>query len=108
MSENRYAAMFETKNAAAWQYWRFLAIKDSRNSSNEDCPDTRCRWLDGKVFAKNDEAARQFLPPVHPGCRCMVQEVGGRLLERRGWTVSIGTDIPFPPIPNGGGEVRER
>lgn len=99
----KYEEMLDERYATAWAYWRYIAITDSRNISDEECPDTRCRWLHGRVFRKDDMEARYFLPPLHFQCRCQTQEVGQEMLDQRGWTVTPGSAIPFRSIPGWGG-----
>jgi SPP1 gp7 family putative phage head morphogenesis protein len=98
----RYEEMFAPEYAGAAPYWEFRAVTDGRNDEPSECPDMRCRWLDGKTFRKDDESAKQFLPPLHFQCRCMsVERTEGSV---RGAAIS-GADVPFGPVSGFGGHT---
>jgi len=82
----QYAVEF-TEDLDIWPYWQFDATIDSRNATTDDCPGRICRNLHGKVFRKDDKAARRLLPPLHFQCRCVANDV----LADYGGTVANGT-----------------
>ena len=53
---------FVDENDEQIKGYRFLAVQDSRTS-------TQCRSADQRVFAKDDSKLSQFTPPLHPNCR---------------------------------------
>lgn len=61
--------------------WQFIAWIDSANVTEEGCPGKICRYLDGRVFMKTDEAAMRLLPKVHWGCRCRTRDVPASEVE---------------------------
>ena len=81
-----YAEMFSRKWIAASPYWLFAAVHDLRN-----CPGGVCRALDGRVFSKNDMAARNFLSPLHFNCRCRCIELDEQAVEDGAYDVSTGS-----------------
>jgi len=88
----KYGEMFG-RLGAAYPYWRFNAVIDSRNDEDTECPNTICRALDGKVFAKTNSAGRHLLPPVHFQCRCIAEEVD----EQEASTLSVQTSFHLRP-----------
>jgi SPP1 gp7 family putative phage head morphogenesis protein len=88
----KYGDMFG-KLGADYPYWRFNAVMDSRNDEDEECPNTICRALDGKVFAKNDAALRHLLPPVHFQCRCIAEEIG----QEEAGTLTVASSFHLRP-----------
>ena len=96
----RYEEMFSPEYAEEAPYWEFRAVIDSRNDDADECPDKRCRWLDGKTFRKDDAAAQHFLPPLHFQCRCMSVE---RTEASRRSEVVAGAAVPFGPVAGWGG-----
>lgn len=96
----RYEEMFDPEYAEVAPYWEFRAITDARNDEEDECPDKRCRWLNGKTFHKDDAAAQAFLPPLHFQCRCMSVE---RTEDSIRGAVMDGTEIPFGPVSGWGG-----
>ncbi len=96
----RYEELFSPEYNEIAPYWEFAAVTDSRNDSDDECPDMRCRWLDGKVFRKDDVAAQAFLPPLHFQCRCMTIE---RTEDTARSEPIEGSSIPFGPVAGWGG-----
>lgn len=96
----RYEEMFSPEYAEVAPYWEFRAVTDARNDADDECPDTRCRWLNGKTFRKDDAAAQAFLPPLHFQCRCMSVE---RTRDSVRGEVMSGDAIPFDPVDGWGG-----
>jgi SPP1 gp7 family putative phage head morphogenesis protein len=96
----RYEEMFAPEYVDEAPYWEFAAVTDARNDADDECPDTRCRWLNGKTFRKDDTAAQAFLPPLHFQCRCMTIE--RTEMELKGAVMS-GDRIPFSPVSGWGG-----
>lgn len=92
--------MFDPEYAAVVEYWQFVGSKDSHNDEDRECPDTRCRWLAGKVFRKDDPIAAQFIPILHFGCRCDMYELTS---EEFTGEVTKGSEIPFTPLPGWSG-----
>ena len=92
-----YATMFDGYDKVVAPYWKFHAVHDSRNDSDEKCPNTMCRWLDGRVFAKADQAAMPFLSPVHWMCRCYVTDLTEREVRNKSLRITAGSEIPFRP-----------
>jgi len=78
-------------------YWKFVAKIDAKNDADDECPDTRCRWLNGRIFAKDDAAASRFIPILHFGCRCDTRDQTRDDVE--GKTITKGSEIPFEPLP---------
>lgn len=74
----RYEEMFAPEYVDEAPYWEFAAVTDARNDADDECPDTRCRWLNGKTFRKTDTAAQAFLPPLHFQCFPAGTPVRGR------------------------------
>jgi SPP1 gp7 family putative phage head morphogenesis protein len=96
----RYEEMFSPEAVADVPYWQFSATIDYRNDEHKECPDLRCRWLDGKVFRKDDADALKYLPPLHFQCRCdSIQWAAG---EYEG-PVTKGSAVPFQPLDGWGG-----
>lgn len=98
----RYEEMFSPEYAEEAPFWEFRAITDMRNDQPDECPDMRCRWLNGKTFRKDDVAARQFLPPLHFQCRCMSVERTEDSV--RGAAISAES-VPFSPVAGFGGST---
>lgn len=96
----RYEEMFSPEYAEEAPFWQFAAIEDFRNDEPSECPDLRCRWLDGKTFRKDDVKAQGFLPPLHFQCRCISIE---RTAESMTGEVTPGSAIPFQPVSGWGG-----
>ncbi len=96
----RYEEMFSPEYADVAPFWEFRAITDARNDEEDECPDKRCRWLNGKTFRKDDAAAQGFLPPLHFQCRCMSVE---RTEDSVRGDVMEGSAIPFRPVSGWGG-----
>lgn len=92
--------MFDPEYAAVVRYWQFVADVDSHNDENKECPDLRCRWLNGRVFRKDDAIAAQFIPILHFGCRCGMYELTE---EEFSGEVTDGKAIPFEPLPGWSG-----
>ena len=91
----RYEMMFEPNRMKVAPYWKFSAFIDSKNDTDEKCPDTRCQFLDQRVFAKSDEAAKAFLPPLHFECRCRAIGLPARMVTG---IVTKGSSLPFEPV----------
>lgn len=98
----RYEEMFSPEYAEEAPFWEFRAITDARNDEEDECPDKRCRWLNGKTFRKDDPAAQAFLPPLHFQCRCMAVE---RTTDSVRSEVMQGSRIPFSPVSGFGGST---
>jgi SPP1 gp7 family putative phage head morphogenesis protein len=93
----RYSRFFSPERIDAIPCWRFVAVRDSRNDDDDECPDMICRKLHGKVFAKADATARNLLPPLHFNCRCFAVQVTDGERKRRKLTVSIGSRMGVRP-----------
>ena len=96
----RYEEMFAPEYSEEAPFWEFRAVTDARNDADDECPDTRCRGLNGKTFSKKDAAAQAFLPPLHFQCRCMAVE---RTVDSVRGAVMDGSEIPFSPVSGWGG-----
>jgi len=91
---------FDPEYAAVVEYWQYVADVDSHNDERKECPDLRCRWLNGRVFRKDDAIAAQFIPILHFGCRCDWYDVMEGEFDGE---VTKGSDIPFKPLPGWSG-----
>lgn len=98
----RYEEMFAPEYAKEAPFWEFRAIEDSRNDEPSECPDLRCRWLDGKTFRKDDASAHRFLPPLHFQCRCMSVERTEASVRSE---IISGESVPFSPVSGFGGNT---
>jgi SPP1 gp7 family putative phage head morphogenesis protein len=82
----RYAEMWSRKWVELSPYWLFNAIEDERICDI-------CGPLDGRVFAKDDESAQNYLPALHPQCRCSVIELDEAAVQEGGYDISTGGDL---------------
>ena len=91
----RYSAMW----APEWQqiapYWRYYATLDDRTRPTHAA-------LHGRVFRKDDPAARAFLPPWGHACRCQAQELTLAEVEDAGYQITDGNMVPLLPTEGGG------
>lgn len=91
----RYSAMW----APEWQqiapFWRYYATLDDRTRPEHAA-------LHGRVFRKNDTAARTYLPPLGHACRCVAMELTLAEVEDAGYQVTPGHQIPLLPTEDGG------
>jgi SPP1 gp7 family putative phage head morphogenesis protein len=88
-----YAAQFSPKGIDRAPYWMFSAIEDERLCEI-------CAPLDGQVFEKTDETAREFLPSLHFNCRCTAIDLDAEDVAAGNYTVSNGHDVTVP-VPDG-------
>jgi SPP1 gp7 family putative phage head morphogenesis protein len=91
---------FDPEWATVVEYWQYVADVDSHNDEDKECPDLRCRWLNGRVFRKDDARAAEFIPILHFGCRCDWYDVAEGEFTGE---VTKGSDIPFSPLPGWSG-----
>lgn len=89
---------------AARPYWRYIAVRDGA---------TRPSHLEmhGKVFRADDPVWESWYPPNGFNCRCSVQTVSAREVEREGYNLETEdpTGKPFFPIdPETGGRLPPR
>lgn len=85
-ASGRYAEMFSPEWIEAAPFWMYDATADGRTRPEH-------RALDGKVFRKDDVAARVFLPPWGHNCRCTAIELSEDDVKDGGYEISKGTDI---------------
>jgi SPP1 gp7 family putative phage head morphogenesis protein len=91
----RYSAMF----APEWQqiapFVRYYATLDDRTRPAHAA-------LHGRVFRKDDAAARPFYPPSDHGCRCSIVELTLAEVEDAGYRITDGNRIPYLETKGGG------
>ena len=87
----RYTQMQATVNTRP--YWRYIAVKDRRTRPSHAA-------LNGKVFPADDGFWDVYYPPNGFRCRCTVQTLSNRQVEKRGYEVE--TDIPALITPDPG------
>lgn len=102
-AEGRDKALFDEEYTERAPFWQFHCVKDSRNDSDDECPDQICRRLDKLVFAKSDIGAQIYLAPLHWQCRCDISELTGAEVKRRGLSVVAGSSIGLTPMAGFGG-----
>lgn len=88
----RYAEMFAPKCMDAAPFWLYSGIKDSRIRPEHAA-------LDGKVFRKDDAAARRFLPPWGFNCRCSAIELTEQDVKDGGYRLAKGVELELAPEP---------
>lgn len=91
----RYSAMWAPEWQKVAPFWRYYATLDDRTRPEHSA-------LHGKVFRKDDAAARAFLPPWGHACRCQAQELTLAEVEDAGYQISDGNRVPLMPIEGGG------
>lgn len=85
----RWARLERTKRA--FPYLRYIAVDDARTR-----PD-HAAW-DDMILPVDHPWWDTHFPPNGWNCRCDVQPVNERMIARRGWSVTEGSDIPRRPI----------
>ncbi|MEO6323825.1 MAG: phage minor head protein [Thermoanaerobaculia bacterium] len=86
----RYAEMFSPEWIQASPFWLYSAIHDKRTRTTH--------WqLDGKVFRKDDAAARRFLPPWGFNCRCNAIELDAADFRDGRYRLSHGSEVEIQP-----------
>jgi len=88
----RYAEMFNTEWIDRAPYWMYVTARDERVRPEHEA-------LDGKVFAKIDKYARQYLPPWDFNCRCQAIELDAADVAAGGYQVTSGSATGVPPNP---------
>ncbi len=59
--------------------YRFCAVVDNQPPhQNEAGVECRCRELDGREAPADDPIWKTSLPPLHEGCRCVIEVVAGK------------------------------
>ncbi len=90
----RYSAMFGPEWIIRAPYWRYHATLDARTRPTHAA-------LHGKVFRKDDTAARPYLAPWSHGCRCQAIEMTLEEFDEGGYKVTDGTLVPLLPTRDG-------
>jgi len=86
----RYAFDFSQEGLDEAPFWQYHAIDDRRTRPEH--------WaLNGRIFAKDDEAARHYLPPWDHNCRCTTSNVSSAAMKDEGRRASRGNVIKFRP-----------
>lgn len=93
LAAGRYADMFSPAGMRQAGYVMLSAVHDARNETDEGCPGTICRALDGKVFRKDDPAVGRILTPLHFGCRCTVIELDEEDVAAGGYEIADWSDF---------------
>lgn len=91
----RYSAMWSPEWQQVAPFWRYYATLDDRTRPEHAA-------LHGRVFRKDDLAARSYLPPIGHGCRCQAQELTLAEVEDAGYQVFDGSRVPYLPTEDGG------
>jgi len=89
----RYAEMFSPAWMQRAGFWMYATAEDERVCEI-------CGPLDGKVFAKADAGARNFLPGVHFNCRCQAIELDAEDVRAGEYQVSSSGAISVPMDPD--------
>lgn len=79
------------RSSSAFPFLRYIAVKDARTR-----PD-HASW-DGTILPVDHPWWDTHYPPNGWNCRCDVQPVNARMIERRGWKVTEDSDIPRAPM----------
>ena len=91
----RYSAMFGTEREKLAPYVQFHCIHDDRTRPAH-------RALDGRVFRKDDPAARHYFPPLGFNCRCYLSDLDATDFDDGGYQVTRGWQVPTIETPDGG------
>lgn len=91
----RYSAMWAPEWQQVAPFWRYYATLDDRTRPEHAA-------LHGRVFRKDDLAARSYLPPLGFACRCQAQELTLADVEDAGYQVFDGARVPYLPTEDGG------
>ncbi len=81
-------------NLDEYPLWQFVGPADSRNDTDDECPELICRQMKNRYFSKTDPEALRRLPPVHYQCRHLVRDVPAREAARV--TVTDARTMPEP------------
>ncbi len=76
----RYRQMTSPAVLNARPYWRYVAVKDGSTRPEHAA-------LHGKIFRHDHPFWQTWYPPNGFRCRCTVQTLSAREIERRGWKV---------------------
>ena len=90
----RYTEMFSEDWMQLAPFWRYSAVRDARTRPSHAA-------LHGRVFRKDDPAARRYLPPWSHNCRCQAHSLTLDELEQGGYPVSSGGEIEQLPTSDG-------
>ncbi len=93
----RYAQMRETVESRP--FWRYSAVMDRRTRPAHSL-------LHGLVYPANHEFWDQYYPPNGINCRCTVQTLSERQVERKGHAVEDELPGPMETVNKRTGEVR--
>lgn len=85
----RWKRLERTKSA--FPFLRYIAVKDSRTRPEH------ASW-DGTILPVDHPWWDTHFPPNGWNCRCDVQPVNQRMIDRRGWEVTADSYIPRRPI----------
>lgn len=85
----RWARLERTKSA--FPFLRYIAVKDARVRPEH------ASW-DGTILPVDHPWWETHYPPNGWNCRCDVQPVNARMMERRGWSVTEDSDVPRAPM----------
>ncbi len=90
----RYAEMFSDEWMQLAPFWRYSAVRDARTRPTHAA-------LHGRVFRKDDLAARRYLPPWAHNCRCIATSLTLEELEQGGYPVTTGSQAEVLPTSDG-------
>jgi SPP1 gp7 family putative phage head morphogenesis protein len=85
----RWSRLERTKSA--FPFLRYISVKDARTRPEH------ASW-DGTILPVDHPWWDTHFPPNGWNCRCDVQPVNARMMERRGWKLTGDSDIPRAPI----------
>ncbi|MFO6448926.1 phage minor head protein [Erythrobacter sp. NE805] len=85
----RWARLQRTKSA--FPFLRYVSVKDARVRPEH------AAW-DGTILPVDHPWWDTHFPPNGWNCRCDVQPVNERMIERRGWAVTEDSEIPRAPV----------
>lgn len=91
----RYSAEWASEWQQVVPFWRYYATLDDRTRPTHAA-------LHGKVFRKDDPAARPFLPPWGMGCRCQAVFLTLAEVEDAGYPITDGARVALLPTEGGG------
>jgi SPP1 gp7 family putative phage head morphogenesis protein len=91
----RYSAEWSQEWQQITPYWRYYATLDARTRPEHAA-------LHGRVFRKDDAAARVYLPPLGHACRCQAIFLTMAEVEEAGYPVFDGARVPYLPTEDGG------
>ena len=92
-----YSKMFNEERVGIVPFWRYVAVLDSRNDAEDECPDMICRGLHGKVFSKTDAKASHLLPPLHFNCRCFAVDMTEHEVQKQGRVITKASSLKYHP-----------